>query len=57
MAVIIFAIMMLNAHQHEVLELMKRINDEMGITVVMVLHDINQASRYSDRIIAILILL
>lgn len=40
------------AHQHEVLELIKRINSEMGITVVMVLHDINQASRYSDRIIA-----
>ncbi|MFQ9695903.1 MAG: ABC transporter ATP-binding protein [Zhenhengia sp.] len=40
------------AHQHEVLELIKRINGEMGITVVMVLHDINQASRYSDRIIA-----
>lgn len=40
------------AHQHEVLELIKKINAEMGITVVMVLHDINQASRYSDTIIA-----
>ena len=41
------------AHQYEVLELIKKINLEMGITVVMVLHDINQASRYSDHIIAI----
>lgn len=40
------------AHQHEVLELIKKINAETGLTVVMVLHDINQASRYSDRIIA-----
>lgn len=40
------------AHQHEVLELIKKINVETGLTVVMVLHDINQASRYSDRIIA-----
>lgn len=38
-------------HQHEVLKLIQKINTEMGITVVMVLHDINQASRYSDKII------
>ncbi|MDW7669120.1 MAG: ABC transporter ATP-binding protein, partial [Bacillota bacterium] len=40
-------------HQFEILELIKRLNREMGITVVMVLHDINQAARYSDKIIAI----
>lgn len=39
------------SHQHDVLKLIKKINAEMGITVIMVLHDINQASRYSDKII------
>lgn len=38
------------AHQLEVLELIRSINRELGITVVMVLHDLNQASAYSDRI-------
>ncbi|MBP2002269.1 iron complex transport system ATP-binding protein [Paenibacillus shirakamiensis] len=38
------------AHQLEVLELVRSINRELGITVVMVLHDLNQASAYSDRI-------
>lgn len=41
------------AHQHEVLELVKELNDEMGMTVLMVLHDLNQASQYSDRIIVV----
>lgn len=39
------------AHQMEVLELVKQLNEEFGITVVMVLHDINQAATYSDRLI------
>ena len=39
------------AHQMEVLELVKYLNEEFGITVVMVLHDINQAATYSDRLI------
>lgn len=39
------------SHQHEVLELVKELNNDMGMTVVMVLHDLNQASRYSDRIL------
>ncbi|WDV44291.1 ABC transporter ATP-binding protein [Clostridiaceae bacterium M8S5] len=38
-------------YQFEVLELIKRINKEMNITVVMILHDLNQAARYSDRVI------
>lgn len=38
-------------HQYEILDLVKRLNEEHGITVVMVLHDINQAIRYSDQII------
>lgn len=39
-------------YQYEILELVKSINREHVITVVMVLHDINQAIRYSDHVIA-----
>lgn len=39
------------AYQLEVLNLVKQLNREKKITVVMVLHDINQASRFSDEII------
>nr|WP_051392483.1 ABC transporter ATP-binding protein [Kurthia huakuii] len=39
------------AHQMEVLELVKYLNEEFGITIIMVLHDINQAATYSDRLI------
>lgn len=39
-------------YQYELLELIKELNTELGITIVMVLHDINQAIRYSDIIIA-----
>jgi len=38
-------------YQLEILELVKRLNEAFAITIVMVLHDINQAIRYSDRII------
>ena len=38
-------------YQIELLELMKSLNEEYGLTIVMVLHDINQAIRYSDHII------
>lgn len=37
-------------HQLEVLELVARLNREEGLTVVMVLHDIGQACRYSTRV-------
>lgn len=40
------------AHQLEVLELLERLNQEEGRTIVMVLHDINQAARFADYIIA-----
>ncbi|PRO67069.1 ABC transporter ATP-binding protein [Alkalicoccus urumqiensis] len=40
------------AHQMEVLELLERLNREHGRTIVMVLHDLNHASRFSDYIIA-----
>jgi iron complex transport system ATP-binding protein len=39
------------AHQIEVMDLMKRLVQERGKTVVTVLHDINQAARYADRVI------
>ncbi|AYJ49796.1 ABC transporter ATP-binding protein [Rhodococcus sp. P1Y] len=39
------------AHSVEVLDLVDRLHEEMGRTVVMVLHDLNLAVRYSDRII------
>jgi len=40
-------------HQIEVMELISRLNLELGITVVMVLHDLNQAVRYSSRLVVI----
>lgn len=39
------------AHQFEVLELIREIGQKTGMTIVMVLHDINQAARYSDEVI------
>ncbi|GAB2530274.1 ABC transporter ATP-binding protein [Nocardia heshunensis] len=39
------------AHSLEVLDLVDRLHDEFGRTVVMVLHDLNLAIRYSDRLI------
>jgi iron complex transport system ATP-binding protein len=40
------------AHQLDVLELLRDLNADDGRTVVMVLHDINQACRYADHLIA-----
>lgn len=40
-------------YQLEILELVKRLNTEFGITIVMVLHEINQAIHFSDRIIGL----
>jgi iron complex transport system ATP-binding protein len=40
-------------HQLEVLGLVRRINRETGTTVVMVLHDLSLAARYSDRLVVI----
>ena len=37
----------------EVMQLMSRLNKEKGITIFAVLHDINMASRFSDRIIVL----
>lgn len=39
-------------HQLEVLELLQRLNRETGKTIIMVLHDLNLSSRFSDYLIA-----
>jgi iron complex transport system ATP-binding protein len=41
------------AHQLEVLELLQKLNVEQQRTIVMVLHDLNQAARFADYIIAL----
>jgi iron complex transport system ATP-binding protein len=41
------------AHQVELLELLSELNRNEGRTMVMVLHDLNQAARYADHLIAI----
>lgn len=38
-------------YQLEILSLVRRLNREYGMTIVMVLHDINQAIQFSDRLI------
>ena len=38
-------------YQYEILDLVKQLNTEHGLSIVMVLHDINQAIQYSDTII------
>ena len=40
-------------YQIEILELVKKLNREYGMTVIMVLHEINQAIYFSDRIIGL----
>ncbi|MFI5756224.1 ABC transporter ATP-binding protein [Streptomyces sp. NPDC051569] len=40
------------SHQVEVLDLVRRLNHEQGRTVVIVLHDLNQAARYADHLVA-----
>lgn len=41
------------AHQLQLLELIHTVNRELGMTIVMVLHDLNQASAYSDKVCVI----
>ncbi|WP_108666248.1 ABC transporter ATP-binding protein [Euzebya rosea] len=40
------------AHQIEVLDLLRELNTSHGRTIVLVLHDLNQAARYGDHLIA-----
>ncbi len=41
------------SYQIEVLDLISELNKELGITIIMVLHDLNLASRYSDFLYAL----
>lgn len=38
------------AHQLEILELIKSLNETEGVTIIMVLHDLNQAMAYADTV-------
>ncbi|MCX5886557.1 MAG: ABC transporter ATP-binding protein [Proteobacteria bacterium] len=38
-------------HQVRILDLIRRLNREFGVTVIMVLHDLNLAGEYCDRLI------
>jgi len=40
-------------HQLEVMRIVETLRDESDVTVVVVLHDINQAARYSDRMVVL----
>lgn len=40
-------------YQIEILKLIKKLNNEHGITIIMILHDINQAMEYSDELIGL----
>ncbi|MDB9525527.1 ABC transporter ATP-binding protein [Oscillatoria sp. CS-180] len=37
-------------YQLQLLELLKRLNQQQGLSIITVLHDINSAARYSDRL-------
>ena len=41
------------AQQHKVLELARGLAHQQGYTVIVVLHDLNQAARYSDQLIVL----
>lgn len=41
------------AFQYDVLKLLARLNKEFGKGIIVILHDINLATRYADRIVAI----
>lgn len=40
-------------YQIETLELIRELNQKLKITIIMVLHDLNQAARYADKILVI----
>lgn len=40
-------------HQIQILDLIKRLNKKFGITVIMILHDLNLASEYCGRLVLI----
>lgn len=40
-------------HQLELMQVISELRDEAAITIAMVLHDVNQAARYADEIVAL----
>ena len=40
-------------HQIDLMTLVEHLRDDHGMTIVMVLHDLNQAARHADRIVAL----
>ncbi|TCO68924.1 ABC transporter ATP-binding protein [Marinisporobacter balticus] len=40
-------------NQIEILDLVKELNEKLNFTVIMVLHDLNQAAKYSDKVIVL----
>ncbi len=40
-------------HQLEVLELVRQLNQEQGLTVLMVLHDLNHAASFADYMVVL----
>lgn len=40
-------------HQIDLMTLVEQLRDDHGMTIVMVLHDLNQAARHADRIVAL----
>ena len=41
------------AHQHELLSLIRELNLSLNLTVIMVLHDVNMAAKFSDHLVAL----
>jgi iron complex transport system ATP-binding protein len=41
------------AHQYELLKLIRELNKSLKLTVIMVIHDVNMAARFSDRLVAL----
>jgi iron complex transport system ATP-binding protein len=41
------------AHQFDVMDLIRRLNRQLGTTVVLSVHDLNLAARYADHILAV----
>ncbi len=41
------------AHQFDVMELVRRLNRELGKTILLVVHDLNLAARYADHVFAL----
>ncbi len=41
------------AHQYELLALIRELNQTLNLTVIMVLHDVNMAAKFSDHLVAL----